>query len=110
MGKKLSVAKQLNPPTDFSIVEEYIEDQAPRKIHDAFNRIKTVFQNNKMAVNEPPTQPTMKLPSPNEVWNYLESLPVPSTHILLSGDHVKYYVRMAYEFIAQQLHINIKTL
>ena len=66
MGKKLSVAKQLNPPTDFSIVEEYIEDQAPRKIHDAFNRIKTVFQNNKMAVNEPPTQPTMKLPSPNQ--------------------------------------------
>jgi hypothetical protein len=58
MNKKVTLAERLNTPTDFSIVEEYIEDQAPRKIHDAFNRIKPALQNSGAVANEPPTAAT----------------------------------------------------
>jgi hypothetical protein len=48
------LTNRLNPPSDFSIVEEYIEDQAPRTVHDAFNRIKSALQNQGAVANEPP--------------------------------------------------------
>lgn len=47
---------RINPPSDFSIVEEYMEDQAPKSIHDAFNRIKSALLNQGAVANEPPTE------------------------------------------------------
>jgi hypothetical protein len=68
---------------------------------DRGNEFKKVLSTNSARHRESSEQLKPKIPTRDEMWNHLKSLPIPSAEVLLSGKMMMYYVDKCYEYMRQ---------